>query len=67
MRAVEHQVTGKVLYPPSLLTDRGQRSWDDYTGRKVKHAEPTYLQEEKWTMIYSAQDYDQANKAFEMM
>ena len=63
----EHQVTGKIHYPPSLLTDRGNARWDDYTGRKVKHSEPTQLLTEKWCLIYSEQDYDQANICFEMM
>jgi hypothetical protein len=67
MKATEHQVVGKVLYPPQLLTSNGTRSWEDYTGRRVKHAEPTSLQHERWTLIYAEQDYDQANKCNEMM
>ena len=62
----EHTVQGKVLHPPSLLPGRDSKSkqvfWDDYTRRKVEHAEPTNLQEEKWCLMYSLpQGYDRAN------
>lgn len=67
MSAQTHQVEGKVKYPPALLTDRGQRSWDDYTFRKIKHVEPTNLMEDRWCFIYSDQDYDRANKCVQMM
>lgn len=37
MKAQEHEVTGKVLYPPTLLSDKGPAKWEDYTGRRLKH------------------------------
>jgi hypothetical protein len=62
-----HKCTGKVLVPPTLQTDRGPADWDDYANRKVKHSDPVQLNEEKWTLIYSAYDYERANKMIDMM
>ena len=62
-----HKVAGKVLAPPRLTTERGQASWDDYAFRKIKHADPVQLNEEKWTLIYSSDNYDRANKVIEFM
>jgi len=39
----EHLSQGKVLHPPNLKTDRGKATWEEYTGRRVKHAEPANM------------------------
>jgi len=50
-----------------LVTERGRANWDDYTFRKVKHADPVDLGMENWTFIYSKTDYHLANKAIDNM
>jgi len=62
-----HKVVGKVLVPPRLATEKGQASWDDYAFRKIKHIDPVQLNEEKWTLVYSSDNYDRANKVVEFM
>ena len=60
-----HNLVGYVHQPPMLLNGTETRRWDDYTGRKLKHAEPTKLARDKWTIIYGDQDYDNANKCLD--
>lgn len=67
LSAQEHKVNGKVLFQPMLHSQRGQSFWDEYTNRKIPHSEPTRLEKDKWVLIYSDQDYDRANKCFDMM
>jgi hypothetical protein len=55
------------LLPPPLVTERGRATWDDYTYRKVKHADPTNLSKESWCLLYSEDDYNRANKCIDMM
>lgn len=50
-----------------MIIGNGNANWDDYTGRKVKHAEPTQLLKETWCLLYSEYDFDRANKCTEMM
>jgi len=50
-----------------LVSGNGNASWDDYTNRKIKHAEPTHLSKETWCLLYSEYDFDRANKCTEMM
>ena len=63
----EHKVQSKVLHPPVLVTDRGKASWNDYAMRKIKHSDPVQLDEEAWTLVYAADNYDRANKALDNM
>lgn len=67
LKTQEHIAQGKVLHPPSLRTEKGRSSWEDYTGRRVKHADPANLQKEKWVLMYGAEDYDRANKCVDGM
>ena len=67
LKTAEHTIQGKVLYPPSLVTERGKASWEDYTGRRCKHAEPANLQKETWCLMYSEDDYEHANTCVSMM
>ena len=38
-----HKVTGKVLHPPILATDKGKATWEEYTNRKIRHVDPVQL------------------------
>jgi hypothetical protein len=52
---------------PSLVSEKGRATWDDYAFRKIKHADPTKLYENSWCLLYSYDDEARANKCFDMM
>ena len=55
------------MHEPSLVTERGRATWDQYNFRKIKHADPTNLSKESWCLLYSEDDYNRANKCVDMM
>ena len=55
------------MLTPSLVSERGRATWEDYTGRRIKHADPTNLSENSWCLLYSYDDTNRANKCFDMM
>ncbi len=60
------------MHPPSLVPDRDSKLrqvyWEDYTRRKVKHAEPTQLLGDQWCIMYSLpHGFDRANNCLEGM
>jgi hypothetical protein len=51
-----------VLYPPQLLTVRGNVTWEEYVNdRKIQVVEPIKLEQNRWLMIYGEKDFDRAN------
>lgn len=50
-----------------LMNGTETRRWDDYTNRKISHADPTRLSRDSWMIIYGDKDYENANKCFEEM
>ena len=60
-----HNLVGYVHQPPMVMNGTSTAPWDAYTGRKIQHAEPIKLLRDKWTIIYSDQDTENANKALE--
>lgn len=67
LKAEEHKAVGYVHQPPMLDSAKGTTTWDAYTQRKIPHAQPSNLGNEKWTVIYSENDYERANKCLQNM
>jgi len=62
------QINAKQLFHPRVLDNTNPRPWGDYSGFKIKHAQPLYLARETWAVVYGGErDYENANNLVKML
>ena len=62
------QIKAKQLYHAKVLDPKNQpRAWQEYEQKRFPHAQPLFLEANKWAIVYCDRDFNSANQLYETM